>query len=320
MTKIIKICSIALAFFMLAHSASADYITEFNQPPNTFRFGFALDSSFFRYGSASFTVNDPLTISTTTISICAETFLNNDVNLAIYRFPDAGGKYSDFNVLGQPTFQAEYPITIQGCLPDGSATTTNPDGYPQLNEIATPFVFDAGFDYFLYIIPVDKDDMYKLIFGYSNSNGEVGIPYVEYCALNLFCGNDFLNSPYAQSSQLAFVFGVVEPPPPAGECGILDLYQCFVDALVFTFIPSTTAFDPFIALKDNLKTKAPFGYFTGAYDALSTFSTSTAPQYALASSTPIYALIFSPMRTGLSWIIILAGLYWLYKRLTNIII
>jgi hypothetical protein len=103
-------------------------------------------------------------------------------------------------------------------------------------------------------------------------------------------------------------------------CQTFDIGCYFSNALSWAFIPSSTVFDKYIQLKDDIKNKPPFGYFTSAYDALFAFSSTSAPAFALASSSPITALVFTPLRTGLSWLILIAGLYWLYKRLTDITI
>jgi hypothetical protein len=98
----------------------------------------------------------------------------------------------------------------------------------------------------------------------------------------------------------------------------IDIFSCIKDTLVYVFIPQSTAFDSFITLKDDIKNKAPFGYFTSAVSSMSDISSTSTPAFTLATSSPIMTYIFNPLRTGLAWVLYLAGLIWLYKRLTNI--
>lgn len=102
------------------------------------------------------------------------------------------------------------------------------------------------------------------------------------------------------------------------ECGLTAITGCFVNAFQWAFVPPSTAFDSFATLKDEIKNKPPFGYFTSAVNTFETLNASATPAFALASVAPINALIFTPIRTGLSWLIVFAGLLWLYKRLTHI--
>jgi len=104
------------------------------------------------------------------------------------------------------------------------------------------------------------------------------------------------------------------------ECDTFDAGCYFSKAISWAFTLPDGAFDDFITLKDELKDRAPFGYFTAAANALGGFSTSTAAAFVLDIPTPIMENIFDPLRTSLVVIMFVAGLIWLYKRLTNIVI
>jgi len=101
-------------------------------------------------------------------------------------------------------------------------------------------------------------------------------------------------------------------------CTALDFGCYFSNALRWAFYPSPSAFDKFATLKDDIKDHAPFGYFTSAVVTISGLSTTSTSTFELAESAPIMDLVFTPIRTGLTWIIIFACLFWLYKRLTDI--
>jgi hypothetical protein len=101
-------------------------------------------------------------------------------------------------------------------------------------------------------------------------------------------------------------------------CNTLDVGCYFSNALSWALSPSQSSFERFTTLKEEIKGHAPFGYFSSAYDAVMGFNASSTSYFTLASSTPINTYIFTPLRTGINWLFIFAGLYWLYKRLTDI--
>ncbi len=103
-------------------------------------------------------------------------------------------------------------------------------------------------------------------------------------------------------------------------CGISDISACVTNALAWAFVPDDTIFDQFGTLKDDIKNKPPFGYFTSAVNAVSSIRGTDTPQFTLEQSSPLMTYIFTPIRTGLAWVMYLAGLFWLYKRVTNIVI
>ncbi len=132
-----------------------------------------------------------------------------------------------------------------------------------------------------------------------------------------------------------FVFSEVQIgslfPPISGnsthgvhaDCSLVDpstFGGCIINAFAWGFIPSDTIFDQFGLLKDAIKDHAPFGYFTSAVDAISTFSSSTATSTNIVIPTPIMTHIFTPLRTAMVTILYTAATIWLYKRLTNIVI
>jgi len=101
-------------------------------------------------------------------------------------------------------------------------------------------------------------------------------------------------------------------------CDAYDFFCFMKKGLTWAFIPSSSSFDKFSTLKDEIKNKPPFGYFTSAVSAVEGLEGSTTGSFELEEVTPIYTYIFSPLRAGLSWLIGFASLIWLYKRLTGI--
>lgn len=97
-----------------------------------------------------------------------------------------------------------------------------------------------------------------------------------------------------------------------------DLCAGFSGFFRWAFIPPQSTWDQFTTLKDDLKNKAPFGYFTSAVSAISGITGSSSPSFAIASSSPLMTYIFNPLRTGLAWLIYFASALWIYKRLTKV--
>jgi len=101
-------------------------------------------------------------------------------------------------------------------------------------------------------------------------------------------------------------------------CETFDV-GCYVSsAFSWAFTIPEGSFDRFSTLKDDIKDHAPFGYFSSAYNTIGGLTGTSTPAFGLATSSPIMALVFTPLRSGLSWLILIAGLFWLYKRLSNI--
>lgn len=100
-------------------------------------------------------------------------------------------------------------------------------------------------------------------------------------------------------------------------CSISNISGCFQNALVFAFYPSPSALQNFGNLKATIEKKAPFGYFLVLTDTIQNLG-STTPVFALASENNITTNLFSPLRTGMTWLLWFVFGFWLYKRLTHL--
>ena len=97
-------------------------------------------------------------------------------------------------------------------------------------------------------------------------------------------------------------------------CGIRNFFNS-------AFHLDTSVFNQFSTLKDDLKNKAPFGYVTGIYETITGLTTNTDdPEYTLEQVTPITNAIFTPVRTGLAWLLWFAFAFFLLKRFKDITI
>jgi hypothetical protein len=107
-------------------------------------------------------------------------------------------------------------------------------------------------------------------------------------------------------------------PPALPNCSITDIGACVGNALAWAFQVPGDEWDKFSTLKDDIKNKPPFGYFTSAAASIAGISGTSTRAFSLATSSPIMTYIFSPLRAGLVWLLGIASLLWLYKLLTKI--
>lgn len=101
-------------------------------------------------------------------------------------------------------------------------------------------------------------------------------------------------------------------------CSFTNITGCFQNALVFAFVPAESSFDRFITLKDQLINKPPFGYFALLATGLSGLNATSSSAFVLATEDNITNAIFTPLKTGLSWILFVFFGVYLYKRVVTI--
>jgi hypothetical protein len=93
----------------------------------------------------------------------------------------------------------------------------------------------------------------------------------------------------------------------------------FCGVLTWLFVPSPASFTQFINLKSAIENKPPFGYFTAIKTSLSSLTVGTTSLMLVnASTTQAFSAIFSPLRTGLVWILWLMFAFWIFHRLRNL--
>lgn len=106
---------------------------------------------------------------------------------------------------------------------------------------------------------------------------------------------------------------------PIIVCDTLDLFCYIKQGLTWAFVPDFESFNQFTQLKDDLSKKPPFGYITGIYTAMADVTNTTGDNsFTLESTTPIMDLIFTPIRSALSWILYFAFAFMLFLRFRDI--
>jgi len=124
------------------------------------------------------------------------------------------------------------------------------------------------------------------------------------------------------------------PPPPPTSCNpfVNDIYtlfintdfsisECFSDLLDYLFTPTEESLTAFTDIKDDLSTKAPFGYVTLLIDQIGDLSTTTASSswpFHIVLPTFLVTYIFDPLKIGLGAILWFVALVWLYNRIKHI--
>lgn len=84
---------------------------------------------------------------------------------------------------------------------------------------------------------------------------------------------------------------------------------------VWLFVPSQSVLNQFSNLTADISQKPPIGYFTSIKNALSGLTSST-PAFTInvSSTDPVATKFFTPIRTGLIWILWLAFAFWIFNR------
>ena len=105
---------------------------------------------------------------------------------------------------------------------------------------------------------------------------------------------------------------------PEQSCSITNIIGCIKNAIVWSFWPTKASFTQFYAFQDNLRTKAPTGYFYVVRDNLLGLSTTTTPTFNIVLPVWLKNQLFNPIDLAV------AGLLWfyyaifLYKRIKHI--
>jgi len=105
---------------------------------------------------------------------------------------------------------------------------------------------------------------------------------------------------------------------PEQSCSITNIIGCIKNAIVWAFWPTKASFTQFYAFQDNLRTKAPTGYFYVVRDNLLGLSTTTTPTFNIVLPVWLKNQLFNPIDLAV------AGLLWfyyavfLYKRIKHI--
>jgi len=92
----------------------------------------------------------------------------------------------------------------------------------------------------------------------------------------------------------------------------------FCKLALYLFIPSSDAFDKFSTLSQEIENKPPIGYFTQIKSALSNVNASGTPVFDIGNYSAFTNNIFSPLRTGMAWLLWLFFAVVIFNRLRHL--
>lgn len=100
-------------------------------------------------------------------------------------------------------------------------------------------------------------------------------------------------------------------------CTFTNWTGCFQNALVWAFYPSQGSLDQLTGLKNEIIRKPPFGYFSLIISAMNTLSSTSTPTFSLATSAPVMNNIFTPLRTGIAFVMWILFGVWCIKTFSH---
>ena len=98
------------------------------------------------------------------------------------------------------------------------------------------------------------------------------------------------------------------------------LGNMFRDVLIYLFKPNESVLDFWRTIKDRVATKPPFGYYTLIKQAFDNFTSEATPAFALSSATSTAEYIFTPLKSGLAWVLWILFGVWFLKRFIHFVV
>lgn len=90
------------------------------------------------------------------------------------------------------------------------------------------------------------------------------------------------------------------------------------DVFQWLFLPPAGSLNEYQNFKTTVETKAPFGYFILIKNAISGINASSTSAFTLTLDQGVLAGIITPIRTALSWILLMGFGFWFYMRMKHL--
>lgn len=90
------------------------------------------------------------------------------------------------------------------------------------------------------------------------------------------------------------------------------------DVFQWLFIPPQGSLNQYQNMQTTLQTKVPFGYFFLIKNAISGVNASSTSTFTLTLDQGVLAGIITPIRTALSWILLMGFGFWFYMRMKHL--
>jgi len=227
---------------------------------------------------------------------------------------DFNTRFTDISITGSST---SVDFDIDYFLDTSEYTSQNRPDVINISILANGFLGDQQVDTVQnFILPLQNGTSSKVLTStYNHSDGD----YIAYVNFFNLTSNNLTFTQTGIIANYSIVGGVVDSfsidtvsdglnitsQTQYQECSISNIYGCFVNALIFTFVPESNTFDRFVGLYETIENKPPFGYVTAIIDDLSGITSSTTPAFDL-SNIPFIAAIFDPLKALLAiglWVI-----------------
>ena len=98
------------------------------------------------------------------------------------------------------------------------------------------------------------------------------------------------------------------------------LGNMFRDVLIYLFKPNDSVLDFWRTTKDRVATKPPFGYYALIRDGFNELTSEATPAFTLATASSTASYIFTPLKTGFSWLLWVLFGVWFLKRFIHFVV
>ena len=92
----------------------------------------------------------------------------------------------------------------------------------------------------------------------------------------------------------------------------------FCNVFLYLFVPSTDSFNRFTTISEQIGNKPPIGYFTQIKNVLSNINASGTPVFNIGNYTPLNNSIFTPLKTGMTWLLWLFFTVVIFNRIRHL--
>lgn len=141
---------------------------------------------------------------------------------------------------------------------------------------------------------------------------------VYYWGARFYNSNTYTFGDWTSNNNNAYVFTATYDGIVYQDCDITAIRCNFENAMVWAFTVPPATFNKITNLKNDISTKAPFGYITSVFDTLGGLNNTSDQVFELETVTPITSLIFTPIRNGLNWVLYFVFIFALFIRFKNI--
>lgn len=165
-------------------------------------------------------------------------------------------------------------------------------------------------------------DTYQLSARYSNDDESIVSPY--FPTYYYFAYIAYTPTPTATTSVIIIGNGfdtgttTIDVNKLYVDCGITELEGCFKNALIWSFIPSSSSTAAYYNFTSTIGQKAPMGYFTILKNNLSGLNSTSSPAFSIIIPAHIKQYVFNPFDLAIAAILWFFFAINFYKRLKHI--